>query len=57
MPLATQKSGIVQSDLSATRSNQISDFESQLSQPNKIDIMTPELARALDRAKEMLLTY
>ena len=53
---ASPKSGIGLSDLSATTSSQTSnqDFGNQLSQinqVNKIDIMTPELAAALDRAK------
>ncbi|KAL3273053.1 hypothetical protein HHI36_014509 [Cryptolaemus montrouzieri] len=52
--LATQKSGVLQSDLSATTSSQtsnpVSDYEIPMSQ-KKIDIMTPELAGALDRGK------
>ena len=55
MLLTAQKSGIVQSDLSPTTSSQtstlVSDFEFPMSQPKKIDIMTPELAGALDRGK------
>lgn len=55
--LATQKSAIFRSNLSATTSHvstDVSDFESQLSQPKqipKIDVMTPELCAALDRSK------
>ncbi|XP_044592956.1 uncharacterized protein LOC123270876 [Cotesia glomerata] len=58
MMLVTQKSAVLLSGLSATTSSQtsnvVSDFENQLSQqcqPNKIDVMTPELCAALDRAK------
>lgn len=58
MALATQKSAVFQSHLSATTtshvSTDVSDFESQLSQPKqvpKIDVMTPELCAALDRSK------
>ncbi|KAL3275307.1 hypothetical protein HHI36_020074 [Cryptolaemus montrouzieri] len=54
MLLATQKSGILQSDLSATSSqtsNPVSDYEIPMSQQKKMDIMTPELAGALDRGK------
>lgn len=58
MALATQKSAIFQSNLSVTTSSyvstDVSDFESQLSQPEqfpKINVMTPELCASLDRAK------
>lgn len=58
MALATQKSAVFQSNLSATTLSQIStdvsDFESQLSQPKqapKFDVMTPELCAALDRSQ------
>lgn len=55
MLLTSQQSGIIQSDLSATTSSQTSipesDFQMPASQLTKIDIMTPELAGALDRGK------
>lgn len=55
MLLAAQKSELVQSDLSATASSQTSDpvseFEVPMTQSKKIDIMTVELAGALDRGK------
>lgn len=59
MMVPTQTSDILQSQSSLTTSSQTSynvtsDFEYQLSQPNelnKIDVMTPELSAALDRAK------
>ncbi|XP_044579677.1 uncharacterized protein LOC123261880 [Cotesia glomerata] len=56
--LASQKSSLFQSNLSATTSSHIStdvsDFESQLSQPKqtpKLNVMTPELCAALDRSQ------
>lgn len=58
MLLVNQKSGIVRSGLSpmtaSQTTNEASGSEYQLSQPNtinKIDIMTPEIVGALDRAK------
>ncbi|XP_044591947.1 uncharacterized protein LOC123270078 [Cotesia glomerata] len=56
--LASQKSSLFQSNLSATTSSHIStdvsDFESQLIQPKltpKLNVMTPELCGALDRSQ------